>query len=74
MNRYTVLERALFVDYMNHVNYLTWITVYKGPKIVGTFLKRGWIQNVTQVHHKERSFHQGHINPTNSPKCKINDQ
>jgi len=74
MNRDTVLERALFVDYKNHVNYLTWITVYKGPEIVGTFLKRGWIQNVTQVHHKEISLHQGPINPTNSPKCKINDQ
>jgi hypothetical protein len=41
MNRDTVLERDLFVDYMNHVNYLMWITEYKGPKIVGTFLKRG---------------------------------
>jgi hypothetical protein len=61
MNRGTVLERDLFVDYMNHVNYLKWI-VYKGPEIVGNFLKRGWIQNVTQVHHKEISLHQGPIN------------
>ncbi len=41
MNRDTVLERDLFVDYMNHVNYLTWSTVYKGLKNSWDFSKKG---------------------------------